>query len=96
MMLSAVRPCTCMTWELSLVELSPHIPETGGPCTLPLYPVSIGRLHLHLHQIPDQSSYTKSGNRTKSASKSRRTLHCWGQLRVLACGNNDCNERAKA
>jgi hypothetical protein len=61
MMLSAVRPCTCMTWELSLVELSPHIPETGGPCTLPLYPISIGRLHLHLHQIPDQSSYTKLG-----------------------------------
>lgn len=36
MMLSAARPCTCMTWELSLVELSPHIPDMVGPCSFPL------------------------------------------------------------
>ena len=37
MMLSAARPCTCMTWELSLVELSPHIPG-AWPMLLPVIP----------------------------------------------------------
>lgn len=47
MMLSAARPCTCMTSELSLVELSPHIPEQRGPCMLlPVVPDIDGRAPL--------------------------------------------------